>query len=123
MIKKLELFSLCINKDNTQVFPSLDDFLCANELKLTDNVKCDIVKHLSELGAQLRRYFPETDDTNNLICYPVHALPPVHLPISEQESLIEIASGSVKIEFNQKPLLRFLYWVVLRVSCLGKSSC
>jgi hypothetical protein len=38
MIKKLELFSVCINKDNTQVFTSLYDFLCANELKLTDNV-------------------------------------------------------------------------------------
>nr|AAX30341.2 SJCHGC03035 protein [Schistosoma japonicum] len=47
-----------INKDNIQVFPSLYDFLCANELKLTDNVKCDIAKHLSELDVQLRRYFP-----------------------------------------------------------------
>ena len=54
--------------------------------------------------AQLRIYFPGTDD---------HALPPVHLPISEQESLIEIAtSGSVKIEFNQKPLPDF--WIGLR---------
>ena len=42
MIKKLELFSVCIIKDNTLVLPSLYDFLCANELKLTDNVKCDI---------------------------------------------------------------------------------
>jgi hypothetical protein len=66
MIKKLELFSVCINKDNTQVFPSLYYFvLCVNELKLTDNVKCDIAKHLIALGAQLRRYFPDTDDTNN----------------------------------------------------------
>ena len=54
MIKKLELLSVCINKDNTQVFPSIYDCLCANELKLTDNVKCDIEKHLSELGAQLQ---------------------------------------------------------------------
>ena len=46
-------------------------------------------------------------------CYPFHALPPVHLPISEQESLIEIAtSGSVKIEFNQKPQPDF--WIGLR---------
>jgi hypothetical protein len=50
--------------------------------KFTDNVKCEIVKHLSELGAQLRRYFPETVDTNNWIRYPFYALPPVHLPIS-----------------------------------------
>ena len=86
--------------------------MCANELKLTDNVKCDIAKHLSELGAQLRRYFPETVDTNNWIRYPFHALPSVHLPISEQESLIKIAtSGSVKIEFNQKTLPDFWIWL------------
>jgi hypothetical protein len=54
-------------------------FLCENELKVTDNAKCDIVKHLSELGAQLRRYFPKMDDTNNWIRYPFHALPPVPL--------------------------------------------
>jgi hypothetical protein len=98
MIKKLVLVSVYINKDNTQVFPSLYDFLCANEPKLTDNVKCNIAKNLSELAAQLRRYFPETDGTYNWIRYPVHALPAVNLPISEQESLIEIAtSGSVKM--------------------------
>jgi hypothetical protein len=69
-------------------------FLCANELKLTDNVKCDIAKHMSELGAQLHRYFPETDDTNNWIRYPFHALPLVYLPISEQQSPNEIATSS-----------------------------
>jgi hypothetical protein len=99
MIKKLELFSVCINKDNTQVFLSLYDSLCANEP--TENVKCDLAKQLSELGelgAQLHMYFPETDDTKNWIRYPFHALPPVHLRMSEQESLIKIAtSGSVKI--------------------------
>ena len=47
MIKKLELFSVWINKDSTQVFPSLYDFLCANEIKLTDYVKCYIAKRLS----------------------------------------------------------------------------
>ena len=86
--------------------------MSANKLKLTDNVKCAIAKHLCELGAQLRRYFPKMDDTNNWICYPFHALPAVHLPISEQESPIEITtSGSVKMEFNQKPLPDF--WIGL----------
>ena len=113
MIKKLELWSGCIIKGDTQVFPSLHDFLCANELKLTDSVKCDIKKHLSELAAQLRRYFPETDDTNNWIRYPYSGLPSLHLPTSEQESLIEIAmSGAVKIEYNQKPLPDF--WIALQ---------
>ena len=86
--------------------------ICVQMNKLTDNVKCDVVKHLSELGAQLCRYFPETDDTNNWIHYPFHALHPVHLPIPEQESLIEIAtSGSVKIDLNQKLLPYF--WIGL----------
>ena len=71
-------------------------FLCANELKLTDNVKCDIAKHRV---SWVHNYFPKTDGTNNWIHYPFHALPPVHLPISEQESLIGIATScSVKIE-------------------------
>ena len=107
MIKKLELFSVCINKDNTglSIYHCMI-FLCANELKSMDNVKCDIAKQPSELGAHLRRYIPKTEDTNNWICYPFHALPPVHLPISEQESLIDIATcGSEKIVFNQKPRL------------------
>ena len=65
--------------------PELASRLSAYIVTLTDNVKCDIAKHLSELGAQSRRYFPETDDTNDWIRYPFHALPPVHLPISEQE--------------------------------------
>jgi hypothetical protein len=47
MIKKLELFFVSINKDNTQVFPSLYDFLCANELKLMDN---EIIGRLNSLG-------------------------------------------------------------------------
>ena len=107
MIKKL--FSVCINKD--KVFPSLYDFCCV-QIKLMDNVKCEIAKHPSELGVQIRRYFSETDDTNNRIRYPFHALPPVHFPISEQESLIKIATrSSAKIVFNQKPLPDF--WIRL----------
>jgi hypothetical protein len=37
--------------------------------------------------------FPKRMTTNNCIRYPFHALPPVHLPIFEQESLIEIATS------------------------------
>ena len=45
IIKKLELFSVCINKDTTHKSFHHCMTVCANELKLTDNVKCDIVKH------------------------------------------------------------------------------
>ena len=60
-----------------------------------------------------RGFYKVLDNTNNWINYPFHALPTVHLPISEQESLIEIAtSGCVKIEFIQKPLPDFLPWQI-----------
>jgi hypothetical protein len=41
MIKKLELFSVLINKDNTQVFPSLYDSFCVqmnSSLRTMSNV-------------------------------------------------------------------------------------
>ena len=85
-----------------------------------DNVNCYTAKHLSELGAQLRRDFLETDDTNNWIRYLFHALPPVHLLISEQESIIQIAtSGSVKMLFNQNPLPDF--WIGLRSAVASRA--
>jgi hypothetical protein len=69
---------------------------------------------------QISRYFPKTDDTNNWIHYPFHALPPVHLTISEQEILTEIAtSGSVKMEFIQKPLPDF--WILPWQNCAVKT--
>ena len=106
LIKKLKLFSVCINKDSTQVFPSLFAHKKSYELKLTDHVKCDIAKHLSGLGAQLRRYFPETDDTNNWIRYPFYVLATI---------------GSVKIELNQKPLPDF--WIGLRSEYPALANC
>ena len=36
MIKKLERFSVCIIMDNTHVFPSLYDYLCANERAMSN---------------------------------------------------------------------------------------
>ena len=43
MIKNLELFPVCINKDITQVFPSLYYFFCVQiKVKLMDNVKHDL---------------------------------------------------------------------------------
>ena len=55
-----------------------------------NNVKCDISKHLSEFGAQLRRYFPEMDDTNNWIRYPFHALPPVQYQYLNKRALSKL---------------------------------
>ena len=91
--------SVCVDHESAAVWTKIVwHVISCHELKLTDNVKCDIAKHLSEKGVQLRRYFPKPDDTNNWICYPFHALPPVHLPISEQKSFNEIAtSGSMKM--------------------------
>ena len=107
MIKKLN----CTENNKTEVFPSLYDFLCANGLCLTDSVKQDITAHLSELAAQLHSHFPETDSSDSWIRHPFTAVP-VSLSVSEQGSLIEIStSGSLKIEFNEKP--RPDFWIGL----------
>ena len=50
MIKKLELFS-ALTRTTHRFFLHFMICLCANELKLTGNVKCDIAKHLNELDA------------------------------------------------------------------------
>jgi hypothetical protein len=63
-------------------------------------------------------------DDKQLDSLSLHALPPVYLPISEHETLIEIAtSGYVKIEFKSEATARILDWAALRVSCLGESCC
>ena len=52
---KSNLWLNCMESNKTEIFTSLNDFLCANELCLTDSVKRDITVHLSELAAQLHR--------------------------------------------------------------------
>ena len=112
MIKKLNLWLNCTENNKTEVFPTLHEFLCANELSLTDMMKQEITAHLSALAAQLRKYFPESDSSDSWICHPFTAVP-TSLSISEQESFIEITTdGSLKMEFNQKPLPDF--WIGLR---------
>ena len=111
MIKKLNLWLNCTENNNTEVFPTLHEFLCANELCLTDSMKHEITAHLRELAAQLRRYFPESDSSDSWIRHPFTDVP-AFLSTSEQESLIEITTdGSLKMEFNQKPLSDF--WIGL----------
>lgn len=111
MIKKLNLWLNCMENNNTEVFPTLHDFLCANELRLTDNMKQEITAHLRELAAQLRRYFPESDSSDSWIRHPFTDVP-ASLSASEQESLIDITTdGSLKMEFNQKSLSDF--WIGL----------
>ena len=97
-------------------------FLSENHLGVTDSVKRDITMHLSELAAQLRRYFPETDESDSWIRYPFSAVP-ASLPASEQESLIEVAtSGSMKTEFNQKPLPDFWIGLCTEYPALAKRA-
>ncbi|CAI5639829.1 unnamed protein product [Oreochromis niloticus] len=97
----------------------LHDCLYSNDLTLSNNVKRDCNRHLEELAAQLRRYFPETDGSNDWIRHPFTAVPTE----SDQDSPIEIATdGSLKVEYAQKTLADF--WIGLRTeqSALGPGS-
>ncbi|KAM9854312.1 zinc finger BED domain-containing protein 5-like [Aulostomus maculatus] len=120
MIKKLSLWLNWTENNNTEVFRTLQEFLRANELCLTDSTKHEITVHLSELAAQLRRYFPESDSSDSGIRH-LFTDVPASLSTSEQESLIEITTdGSLKMEFNQKPLLDF--WIRLCTKQLAKHA-
>ncbi|KAL2097071.1 hypothetical protein ACEWY4_006278 [Coilia grayii] len=112
MIQKLKLWIDCVDKNKTVAFPLLHDFLCENDLSLTDNIKRDITMHLNELADELRRFFPHSDESDSWIRHPFSTAPAA-LSVSEQENLIDIAStGSLKIDFNHKPLADF--WIGLR---------
>ena len=68
--------------------------VCGNELKLTDKVKCHIAKHRS----WVRNYAGTSPKRTQATGFVIPFMPPVHLQISEQEGLIEIAtSGYVKM--------------------------
>lgn len=58
-------------------------YFFANQLRVTDSVKCDTTTHLGELAAQLRTYFPETEESDSWIRYPFSAVPAA-LTASEQ---------------------------------------
>lgn len=88
-IKKLNLWSDIVKDNDIGAFPSLQDFLCENELWLDDSVRCDIRKHLRYFVAQIRKYFPETDDHDTWIRNPFSSPNTCQLPMLERESLTE----------------------------------
>ncbi|KAL3978913.1 hypothetical protein ACER0C_017463 [Sarotherodon galilaeus] len=112
MIKKLNLWKNCMDANNTEVFPVLHDFLCSNDLTLSKSIKRECNVHLEELAVQLRRYFPETDGSNDWIRHPFTA-----------ESLIEIATdGSLKVEHAQKTLADFWIGLLTEQPTLAKRA-
>lgn len=92
--KKLHLWLNCMANNKTEVFPTLHDFLCTNELCRTDSMKHEITAHLSELAAQLRRYFPQIWQLRQLDMSSSYSCACVLIQITTDRSL--------KVEFNQK---------------------
>eukprot|EP00096_Caligus_rogercresseyi_P005480 TRINITY_DN2100_c0_g1_i1.p1 TRINITY_DN2100_c0_g1~~TRINITY_DN2100_c0_g1_i1.p1 ORF type:complete len:323 (+),score=-15.95 TRINITY_DN2100_c0_g1_i1:38-970(+) len=123
MIQKLKLWIDCVGKNNIVSFPLLNEFLCENDLSLTDGTKRDIVAHLGELAAELRRYFPDSDDeSDSWIRHPFTTTAPAALSVSQQENLIDIATtGSLKVDFNHKPLIHF--WIGLLTEYPELATC
>ncbi|XP_063049261.1 zinc finger BED domain-containing protein 5-like [Engraulis encrasicolus] len=114
MIQKLNLWIDCVEKNKIVAFPLLHEFLTEYDLSLADGIKRDIAAHLSALAAELRRYFPDSDDeSDRWIQHPfTRPTAPAALSVSEQENLIDIATtGSLKTDFNRKPLAEF--WIGL----------
>ena len=103
-----------MGKNQVAAFPLLHEFLTEHDLSLADGIKRDIATHLSALAAELRRYFPDSDDESDSWIRNPFTRPtaPAALSVSEQENLIDIATtGSLKTDFNSKPLTDF--WIGL----------
>ena len=123
MIKKLELFSVCNNKDNTQVFPSLYDFFVSKwsqaygqyqmwGASLYEWVVCAITQVLSQNRWQKL-------DSLSLSCPASSPLTDIWTREPHQNCNKRLCEKIISSE----PSVRFLDWAALRVSWLGKSHC
>ena len=92
-IKKMSIWARRIRKTEFDSFPTLHDFLSANEETLPDSVSDVMVKHLELLGSTLRQYFPPLVEKMSWIRNPF--LETEHeLPSLEEDQLAEVSCDS-----------------------------
>lgn len=115
MLKKIDFWKTCIQNNQAEVFGTLHDFLSDNNLPISNEVKHQIVTHLTNLKDSFRKYFPKRGDGENWIADPFNEenVKTATLTVHEMEKLLELSSdSSLKFEFKKKPLGQF--WVSIR---------
>lgn len=93
-IKKISLWTSLIDKCKYDQFPNLKLFLDTTSSTINEDLKSDIKCHLQNLSAALRSYFPEISPQWNWVNNPFANHSVDHLPISDQEELIDISCNS-----------------------------
>lgn len=93
-IKKISLWTSLIDNCKYDQFPNLKLFLDTTSSTVNEDLKSDIKCHLQNLSAALRNYFPEISPQWNWVNNPFANHSVDHLPISDQEELIDISCNS-----------------------------
>ncbi|MBN3305968.1 ZBED5 protein, partial [Amia calva] len=106
MIKKLHFWASCVNGNSLLCFPTLHEFMKANNVFLGEHVKSLIIEHLNQLAEELRKYSPPMDASQTWIHNPFEAsLPVPQLSFREQEQLIDLSSdGELQMEFKTQTM-------------------
>ncbi|GBP35935.1 Zinc finger BED domain-containing protein 5 [Eumeta japonica] len=117
-IKKISLWTSLIEKCKYDQFPNLKLFLDTTSSTGNEDLKSDIKCHLQNLSATLRSYFPEISPQWNWVNNPFANHSVDHLPISDQEELIDISCNSrLKSCFAEQSLgdfwanLKYIYHI------------
>ncbi|XP_066482086.1 SCAN domain-containing protein 3-like [Tiliqua scincoides] len=107
--KKVILWKKNVNKGDYKSFPSLDQFLQANEMALKEELRTVFVLYFSQLHLHLENFFPEDEvESIKWVRDPFNAEIPPHFNNEEAEQLIDVSTDStLKIRFRSQSLPEF----------------
>ena len=116
----------CLIKNQCEVFDTLHSFLMEYNLKLSEEVKYDIVSHLKALKMSFRKYFPERKSDENWISNPFDQTffeQATNLSISDKEALIDISTNSsLRSEFKHVNLTEFWAGTRTKYKCISDKA-
>lgn len=115
MLKKISLWENQVKNNSIEQFERLESLLNDNEKSIADfeEIKLQIIIHLSTLQTLIRQYFPPPDETKEWIRDPFTVdLEKCNLPLANKEELIEIScEKNLKSLYGQKALITF--WIAV----------
>jgi hypothetical protein len=124
IMKKLQFWERCIERNQTECFSSLNNFLIEDQLKFDQNTKTNIIVHLRSLSTTFREYFPVLSDSKNWIRNPFDeptTFLSQGLSTENTEKLIEISSDyEMKLRFKSMSLFNF--WLSVRKEMAGNAT-
>jgi hypothetical protein len=115
-IKKLKFKIRDLERENTNSFPSLDEFVAEKTMILQPEFVLDAKQHCSQLILSFQKYFPENLASEIWIRDPfsTQEIVPKSFTVQERDQLIELScDGSLQIDFKKESLSNF--WLKRRI--------